>query len=145
MRKIFKAALPLALTPLLLVGLSGAAHAAITSGCTSSGYECQVDETMNSGQCLGELIEAQTQHEVYLSYWDADGTGYNCRFWMERNVNNTGWYNESGYLTLTPGNAYNSQNYWDGPGYQAEVCFQFLWSGDSNPGAVHCSPPMGNL
>jgi hypothetical protein len=143
MRKIFKAALPIALTPLFLIGVNaGSASAAVTSGCFY-GSQCQVAETMNSGQCMGTVIDTGSD-DVYLQYLDDNGTGYDCRFWMERNVNNTGWYNESGYLTLTPGNSYDSQNYWDGPGYQAEVCFQFLWSGTSDPGAVHCSPPITN-
>lgn len=142
MRKIFKAVLPVVMMPLFVIGVSGSAHAAITSGCFYGG-ECQVDETMNSGQCEGMVIDTGSD-DVYLQYLDDSGTGYDCRFWMERNVNNTGWYNESGYLTLTPGHSYDSQNYWDGPGYQARVCFQFLWSGTSDPGAVHCSPSLTN-
>jgi hypothetical protein len=27
---------------------------------------------------------------------------------------------------------------------QARGCFQFLWSGTSDPGAVYCTPALGN-
>ncbi|MFG3287857.1 hypothetical protein ACGF3G_03465 [Streptomyces sp. NPDC048179] len=142
MRRVYKAVLPLVLTPVLLIGVSGTANAVISSGCYYGG-ECQVDETMNTGDCEGIVQDTDSSY-VYLQYADNYGTGYDCRFWMERNVNNTGWYNESGYLTLTPGHSYDSQNYWDGPGYQARVCLQFLWSGTSDPGVAHCSPAITN-
>jgi hypothetical protein len=61
------------------------------------------------------------------------GTGYDCSFWLERDVNGTGWYDESGQTTLSPGNDFISQNYWDGSGYEALACFEFLWSGTSDP------------
>ncbi|TDU05421.1 hypothetical protein EDD99_3933 [Streptomyces sp. 846.5] len=142
MRKIAKAVLPLVMAPFFLVSAGSAAHASTTSACYS-GVDCEVKETMNSGFCFGD-VQDTTGSKVTLYYLDAAGTGYDCRFWMERNVNNTGWYNESGYVTLAPDTSYTPQNYWDGPGYQARVCFQFLWSGTSNPGAVHCSPGLTN-
>src|SRR2546427_4603424 len=59
--------------------------------------------------------------EIYtLSLHDAlpiyyPGTGYDCQFWMERNVNNTGWYDESGVKIITPGTVnWASPDYWDG-------------------------------
>lgn len=145
MRKFLRAVLPLLFAPFVLIGVSSAAHAAVTSSCDYAALYCDVNETMGSGFCDGQIFGSSGSHFVNLQYEDTQGTGYDCRFWMERNVNNSGWYNESGYLILSPNNSYITQAYYDGPGYQAEVCFQFLWSGTSNPGAVHCSPALGGL
>jgi hypothetical protein len=148
-RKLLKVAIPLVLVPAALIGGSTAAHASITTGCTTfadGAQICEVQETMNSGYCVANVEQsAGGSSFAFENILDASGTGYDCSFWLERDVNGTGWYDESGQLIQSPGHGYNSQNYWDGSGYQARVCFEFLWSGTSDPGAVHCSGAIGDL
>jgi hypothetical protein len=147
-RKSLKATLGLLLVPAALIGGSTAAQASVTTDCyTYAGAQaCGVQETMNSGYCSAYVNQFGSGSSfAFLSIVDEVGTGYDCRFWLERDVNGTGWYDESGETTFSPANAWESQNYWDGSGYQARACFQFLWSGTSDPGAVHCSGAIGNL
>ena len=148
MRRLLKFALPLLLVPAALFGTSTVANAAVVTDCnTTNGIQtCQVYEPISTGSC-STLVTQAAAGSAFVQEWPLDyaGTVYDCRFWLERDVNNTGWYNESGYLILSPGNEYFSQNYYDGPGYQARVCFQYLWSGTSDPGAVHCSSAIGGL
>jgi hypothetical protein len=92
---------------------------------------------MGNGSCGGELYRDGSY--VKAEYSDTD-SGYSCLFWIERNVNNTGWYDESGKLSLAQNTNYNTQGYWDGSGYQAELCFQFNWG--SSLGAAHCTSAM---
>lgn len=147
MRTIIKALVPLLAAGFVVIG-GNMAHANTTTSCGVNSYGqqvCNVIETMGTGYCLGAVVH-DTGSYVRTYYTDMPGTGYDCQFWMERNVNNTGWYDESGVKIITPGTVnWASQDYWDGSGYQARVCFQFLWSGTSNPGAVHCSDPLGGL
>lgn len=148
MRKFLKVALPLLLVPAALVGGSTAAHASVNTDCYTTGgaQACGVQETMNSGYCSAYVTQSTAGSSfAYLYGLNLVGTGYDCSFWLERDVNGTGWYDESGQTILSPANLFDSQNYWDGSGYQARACFEFLWSGTSDPGAVHCSGAIGDL
>lgn len=62
------------------------------------------------------------------------------RAWIERNVNNTGWYDVSGDLTLPDDDDYVTKDYWNGPEYAARACFRFDWG--SSLVAVHCTEPI---
>jgi hypothetical protein len=111
---------------------------------------CSVTEDMGSGACSATLYQTNSSGVEDFSgtfaraaYTDYD-SGYSCRFWINRNVNDTGWYEVSGTTSLsssgTDQTGATTNNYFnDGDdGYQAEVCLQFDWG--SSLGAVHCSP-----
>jgi hypothetical protein len=148
MRRIAMALVPLVAASFAVVG-GNVAHANTSSYCGVNGSGqplCNILETMNNGYCMGAVVNDTGGSYVKTLYTDMPGTGYDCQFWMERNVNNTGWYDESGVKIITPGTVnWASPEYWDGPGYQARVCFQFLWSGTSQPGAAHCSGALGGF
>lgn len=145
MRKYLRIVLPALLVPVAAVGFSGTAQASITSTCNTlygGDQICGAMETMGSGDCEATIEQTDTTF-VTLSFVDQD-SGYDCRFWLERDVNGTGWYDESGQITEPDNRGGSTGNYWDGSGYEARGCFEFLWSGTSDPGAVHCSPALGN-
>lgn len=138
MSKLVRYIAPIVLAAGTVLTTGASAHAAVNSWCTSTKNACGVAETMGSGACASELV--RNGNFVYGVYGNVH-TGYGCIFWIERNVNNTGWYDESGQLNIA-NNApqYTTGNYWDGPGYQAELCFQFDWG--SSVGAAHCTEAM---
>jgi len=136
-KPLIKAIVPLAMVPLLMLGSETAANAAITTDC-ASGY-CDVMETMGSGDCNVGIY--QTGNFVSGVYINQEGTGYTCQFWIERDVNDSGWYDISGPEDVTPENGWDTAAYWDGSGYQARGCFEFIWSSTST-GATHCTPAL---
>jgi hypothetical protein len=148
-RKLAKFAIPVLVLPLALFAAQVTAHASITGNCSSEVNECTVTETMGNGECSAELYQTNSSGDedfsgtyVRAAYVDYE-TGYSCRFWIDRNVNDTGWYEVSSTTTLASSSSdetgATTDNYFnDGvDGYQAEVCLQFDWG--SSLGAVHCS------
>jgi hypothetical protein len=132
------------LVPAAFLATTTAANAAITTSCDS--YDsCTVQEDMGSGYCSAVLWQTTAD-----DYGNApDGTfaiavfanyesGYTCDLWIERDVNDTGWY-RVGDVTAIPksGSTVETGHYFNGGGYQARACFQFNWG--SSLGAVHCS------
>jgi hypothetical protein len=148
MRKLALIALPALLAPMAIFATSTAAHASIGSSCYDD--ECGVNETMGNGYCNATVVQTNSDDGGAIPsgtfaeamYTDTD-TGYKCDFWFERNVRNTGWYRVGGVTVLGSGPSDGSNQvdlgpYYNGGGYQAQVCFQFDWG--SSLGAVHCSP-----
>jgi TRAP-type mannitol/chloroaromatic compound transport system substrate-binding protein len=134
-------ALPALLAPLAIFATSSAAHADIVANCA---YDtCTVYETMGNGDCSVSIsqtnsTEAGDSSGTFARAWLNDyDTGYTCHFWVERDVNNTGWYTVSPVSSLASSSSTYSANYYNGGGYQAQACFQFDWG--SSLGAVHCS------
>jgi hypothetical protein len=104
---------------------------------------------MGNGECTATLEQtdsngaSDSEGEFAQATYEDYETGYTCDFWIERNVNDTGWY-QIGPTTALGSSSTNevgatSANYFnDGfDGYEAEVCFQFDWA--SSLGAAHCS------
>ena len=150
MRKLALFAVPVLVVPLAFFATAIPAHASINSDCTAGINQCEVSETMGSGWCNAVIDQTDSSGDedysgefAQATYQDYD-SGYTCDFWVERNVNNTGWYQVGGTTSLGSSGDINSgttsANYFnDGyDGYEAEVCFQFDWG--SSLGAVHCSP-----
>jgi hypothetical protein len=148
-RKFAKIVIPALVGSLTLIATSAPAHAAISSGCSSTTNACTISEDMGSGQCSATIYQSDSSGDVDFTgefaraeYTDYD-TGYSCHFWVERDVNWTGWYQIGDTTSVASsgnsGTAATSANYWnDGyEGYMAEVCFQFDWG--SSLGAAHCS------
>jgi hypothetical protein len=125
-----------AVASIALLGSATAANADTSPGCVSGTGECFIMEDMGSGFCEGNIIPSG--NFAYGHFTDYQ-TGYTCEFWVERNVNNSGWYRISDTYYLSPGADVTTPNYWNGPGYQARVCMKFIWSSTSS-GATHCSP-----
>jgi hypothetical protein len=146
-RKFARLAVPAVVGSIaIFVGVTPA-HASINSDCSSGRNQCQVSETMGSGYCNAVIYQTDSSGdedytgEFAQAYFTNDDTGYTCDFWVDRDVNDTGWYQISPtYAISSSGASVTSANYWnDGyDGYMAEVCFQFDWG--SSLGAVHCSP-----
>jgi hypothetical protein len=148
-RKLAKFAIPALVLPLAFFTTEVPAHASIISSCTSGQNECSVYESMGNGFCNADLYQTNSSGDedftgtyVRAEYEDYD-TGYSCHFWINRNVNDSGWYEVSSTTDLASSSSDKigaiTDNYFnDGDdGYQAEVCFQFDWG--SSLGAVHCS------
>jgi len=148
-KKLAMFAVPAVVLPLALFATAVPAHASISGSCSSYENECSVTETMGNGECSATLYQTNSSGDedysgtfVRAQYTDWD-TGYSCRFWINRNVNDSGWYEVSSTTTLGSSSSdtvgATTDNYFnDGAdGYQAEVCLQFDWG--SSLGAVHCS------
>jgi hypothetical protein len=148
-RKLAKFAVPALVGSLTLIATAAPAHASITGYCNGNFNSCSITEDMGNGVCSATIYQTNSSgvndpagEFARADYTDYD-TGYSCHFWVERDVNGTGWYQVGGTTSLaSSGNdtaGASSANYWnDGyDGYMAEVCFQFDWG--SSLGAVHCS------
>jgi hypothetical protein len=149
-KRVIRFVVPLLVAaPLALAATSAAPAEAGTLGssCSSTVNECTVIESEGSGDCQVTAIQSDSAGNMdysgeyaYASYDNTGGTGYACNFWLERNVNDTGWYRVSGVTTIGSGGGQNhSYPYFnDGAdGYQARGCFQYNWG--SSLGAVHCT------
>jgi hypothetical protein len=127
-----------------VIGFSGVANAAIVSSCSQG--VCQVYEDMGSGYCdaLIDQTDANENYSLYGNFaggfYENQNAGYTCDFWMERNVNSTGWYQVGSTTAIAPSGVVQTPNIWNGSGYQARICFRFNWG--SSLGAAHCSPPV---
>ena len=150
MRKLSKFAIPALAGSLgLLFAAAAPAHASVNSSCNSVSNSCNINENMGSGWCSATIYQTNSsgQSDYAGEFARADfvdyDTGYSCHFWVERDVNWTGWYQIGGTTSLASSSSVqtgaSSANYWnDGfDGYMAEACFQFDWG--SSLGAVHCS------
>jgi hypothetical protein len=148
-RKLAKFAIPALVGSLALIATAAPAHASVNSTCDTVYHSCTIGENMGSGFCSATIYQSNssgaddaTGEFAKADYTDYD-TGYSCHFWVERDVNWTGWYQIGGTTSLaSSGSAATgatSANYWDDgfDGYMAEVCFQFDWG--SSLGAAHCS------
>jgi hypothetical protein len=135
--------------PLALAATSAtpADAGSLGSDCSPTINECSVSESEGGGYCVVTAIQSDSAGNIdysgeyaYASYINTGGTGYACRFWLERNVNDSGWYTVSGVTTIgsAGGQAHSYPYFNDGAdGYQARGCFQYDWG--SSLGAVHCS------
>lgn len=137
------------LAPVAVFTTSGVANAAIVGHCAGSN-NCSVQEDMGSGVCGASIWQTDSAGNTDPSgtfaqaFFGNTTTGYDCRAWIERDVNNTGWYQVSGTYVLPPTDSSDQTgNYFDGGGYQARACIQFDWG--SSLGAVHCSPAIGYI
>jgi hypothetical protein len=147
--KLAKLAVTVLVGSLGLIATAVPAHASVNSSCNSGYNSCTIDENMGNGFCSGTIYQTNSSGvdtvagEFARADYEDYNTGYSCHFWVERDVNWTGWYQISGTTSLASSSAdktgASSANYWnDGyDGYMARVCFQFDWG--SSLGAVHCS------
>jgi hypothetical protein len=147
MRKLAIFTMVALLAPLAILATSGVAKASITTSCLSGYDECGVQEDMGNGMCNAMVFQtdsdqAEDPSGTFAAAWISNyDTGYTCDGWIERNVNNSGWYQLSGTFAIpSSGPTDVTDNYFDGGGYQARVCIQFNWG--SSLGAVHCSSPI---
>jgi hypothetical protein len=109
MRKLAIFTMIALLAPLAILATSGVAKASIVSVCSTGGYdECFVQEDMGNGTCFADIWQTDSG-----GYEDPSGTfaqaemsnhdtGYTCDAWVERNVNNSGWYQLSGTFASLP-------------------------------------------
>lgn len=144
MRKLAVLAAAAAIAPVAALATSGVANASINTSCDTTDNQCFVSEDMGNGNCNAVIWQTNSASDQDPSGTFAQAeianydTGYACDAWVERDVNNSGWYRISGVYDLPASGANDlTGNYYNGGGYQARVCFQFDWG--SSLGAVHCS------
>jgi hypothetical protein len=92
-----------------------------------------VQEDMGSGYCsaviwqttaddYGNAPDGTFAMAVFANY----ESGYTRDLWIERNVNDTGWYRVGGVTAISKsGSTVETGHYYNGGGYQARACFQF--------------------
>lgn len=145
-RKLVALAAPLLIAPASLVVSAATANAATWANCNSTGNSnvaCVVHEDMGGGYCEGDIDQTnangfQFDQGEFAEAGGADfSTGYTCNFFLQRNVNNTGWYTIDPFSVPSNGSLVGTPNVWNGPNYQARICLQFNWG--SSLGAIHCS------
>jgi hypothetical protein len=145
-RKLVALVAPLFIVPAILAVSATTANAAITTNCTNNISICVVHEDMGSGYCEGDIFQqdANGTLDPFGSFAQATGvdfsTGYTCNFYLQRNVNGTGWYTIDTFSVPSSGSPVTTPNVWNGLGYAARICLQFNWG--SSLGTVHCSNPV---
>jgi hypothetical protein len=98
-----------------------------------SGY-CSAVIWQTTADDYGNAPDGTFAMAVFANY----ESGYTRDLWIERNVNDTGWYRVGGVTAISKsGSTVETGHYYNGGGYQARACFQF--NRGSSLGAVHCS------
>ncbi len=146
-RKLVTLVAPLLVVVAVPVIGATTANAATTMTCGPINL-CVVHEDMGSGYCEATIKQADSN-----GYYDPNGnfanassidwnTGYACNFFLQRNVNESGWYNIDTYSAASsvPFEFEGTPNEWNGLNYAARICLQFNWG--SSLGTLHCSLPV---